>query len=185
MYTFEYTLDEKDYLEFNKFHHMNSAETKKITKPTNLLFAAIGFVGWILLMFFEIPETLAFLGILLGFLTAFCVVVFSLILLWKPLIMLLVRISIKSMKKQGKLPFGKVNIIHFSEEDIHQIAEISETKVKYDIIEKIDVGDKAIYIYFTAAQAFLVPYSAFENEQQTIDFLSFIKEKVPGKPMTN
>jgi AMMECR1 domain-containing protein len=49
---------------------------------------------------------------------------------------------------------------------------------KYTLIEKIAVTEKAIYIYFSSVQAYILPVTAFAEEKSKLEFLEFINSKV-------
>jgi len=89
--------------------------------------------------------------------------------------------QLKRIKKEGKLPFGKIVKVHFDEKNLHETSEVAETKVNYHNVEKIAEGSHAIYIYISAMQAFILPHRTFESEQQKTEFLFFIKGKVSIK----
>jgi len=46
------------------------------------------------------------------------------------------------------------------------------------LIEKIAVTEKAIYIYFSTVQAYILPITAFSDEAERRRFLEFIHSKV-------
>jgi hypothetical protein len=85
---------------------------------------------------------------------------------------------IKKMKKDGRLPYSNEAILKFDNESIHEITPNSECKTKYSLIEKIAVTEKAIYIYFSSVQAYILPVSAFTEEEGESEFLAFINSKV-------
>ena len=96
----------------------------------------------------------------------------------KPLFMLVMKLNIKLIKKDGRLPYGKDVLIQFNEDYFIENTNETESKVKYEIIEKIVCGMYAIYIYISSIQAFIVPFSVFENEEQRNEFLEFVNNKV-------
>ena len=172
MYKFSYTLNDTDYLEFNIFHANNSAVYKKQLLVLRLLLPLV--LAVLLLVYYTYnrdPLELLIKGIVyaIGSLLWFFVA--------KSLRTSSIKSNIKAMKKSGKLPFGKNTEIQFGEDDIHDISELSESKIKYSVIEKIAMGKNAIYIYFSSIQAFIIPFSVFENEEQKADFLAFINQK--------
>jgi len=168
MYIFDYNLYDSDYLEFNKFHHRISPTTQKIF----YVLTAICALGCLIIFFGQgryVVSVILFAivaGITFGF---------------KHIITLILKININSLKKKGKLPFGKTVKIHFDRDYIHEISEMAESKVNYENIEKIAEEKHGVYVYIGAIQAFIIPHRAFASQQQKSEFLSFINEKVPAK----
>lgn len=66
----------------------------------------------------------------------------------------------------------------FDEEFIRDINPLAEIKTPYSGVEKIGVTEKAIYIYYSSIQAFIVPTACFENETEKQEFLTFLSSKV-------
>lgn len=65
--------------------------------------------------------------------------------------------GLKKMKKEGRLPYSNEAIVKFDDESIHEISLNTESKTKYSLVEKIAVTEKAIYIYFSSVQAYILP----------------------------
>jgi hypothetical protein len=95
----------------------------------------------------------------------------------KKIILKFMTIGIKKMKKEGRLPYSNEAILKFDDEYIHEITPNTENKTKYSLIEKIAVTEKAIYIYFSSVQAYILPVTAFSEEMDKIKFLEFINMK--------
>ena len=89
--------------------------------------------------------------------------------------------SIKKVKKEGRLPYSNEAILKFDDESIHELTPNTENKTKYSLIEKIAVTEKAIYIYFSSVQAYILPVSAFSEEMEKQKFLEFINLKTDIK----
>ena len=104
--------------------------------------------------------------------------IWSLLILNRQFIRFRIKRAIKSVKKDGKLPYGSDVLINFGEELIFEIADGNELKIKYKNLGKVAVGSRAIYIYHNITQAFTVPFSAFETESQRDEFLEFINYKI-------
>lgn len=176
MYKFSYSLDEKDYLEFNRFHFNTASANRKITLLLRL------FVP-VMLIVLSLPTFVNHEDMYEVLISGVICVITSVIWFFavKPLCMLNIKVSMKFMKKDGKLPYGKNVQIYFNEEEIHETTEVAESKVKYSNIEKIAEGSQAVYIYIGAAQAFIIPLSVFETEVQKNEFLLFINSKNPKR----
>lgn len=81
------------------------------------------------------------------------------------------------VKKEGRLPYSNEAILKLDYEKIHEITPNTENVIKYSLIEKIAITEKAIYIYFSSVQAYILPVTAFSEEMEKQKFLEFIKEK--------
>jgi len=78
----------------------------------------------------------------------------------------------------GKLPYGRNTLIRFQAEYIFEMTDEAETKLKYKNIEKIIFGKDVIYIYTSAIQAFLIPFSVFETQEKRDEFCAFLNQKM-------
>ncbi|MCL2633916.1 MAG: YcxB family protein [Oscillospiraceae bacterium] len=170
MYQFKFSLNEKDYLEFNK-HYLSNDLANRVFSIVFRLVIAIGFLVLVILKSFTDE------GFILYYFISYGILGVSLIVFYKPIEMLTVRIIIKITKKRGKLPMGSEVTIIFEEDYIYEITEITETKIKYETIIKLFEG-KAIYIYFSSMQAFIIPLSVFESEIQYKEFKDYIHHKI-------
>ncbi|MCL2361803.1 MAG: YcxB family protein [Defluviitaleaceae bacterium] len=176
MYNFSFHVTEADYLEFNKQHNLASLKTQKFVRVIRvILLILIGFLVFSTVFIVDEPRVgdLVFFGFLAAF------VIFG----FKPLTLLLVRVQIRTIKKQGKLPFNKDVQLRFDEDSYTEITDVSETKMKYTPLERVVEGPNAVYIYVGAIQATLIPNAAFESEEQKQEFLVFIRSRKPVKIM--
>lgn len=173
MYEFQITLDDDDYLRFNQYHLFNSSIGKKTIMSFRLLIPFICFM--VVVIFF-----IAGADFLLMLFEAIAMLIFSIFWIAKCKKMLLKSINkrIKTMKKEGRLPYSSEAILKFDHESIHEITPNTENMTKYSLIEKIAVTEKAIYIYISSVQAIILPVTAFAEEKSKIEFLEFINSKV-------
>jgi len=86
--------------------------------------------------------------------------------------------AIRSLKKQGKPPYGESVRIQFNEDFFTHDSNGKEVKDVYSNIEKVTVGSTAIYLYYNAVQATMLPLSIFDSQAQQNEFLSFITKSV-------
>ena len=170
MFKFNYTLEEKDYLQFAKYHYKNAPSQKRTAFVVRLLAAFLllaSIASAVLSGGFN--STAHILGIILS----------GVILLgWDLIMRSAVKSQIKSMKRDGKAPYGEASQVYFSEDDVHSVSESTETRAKYANLGRICDDGNAVYIYINAIQAFVLPYRAFESEAQKAEFLTFISGKV-------
>ena len=173
MFHFRFTVTEKDYIEFNEFHALNSPHGKKSFNTWRFFVPIIlaAFFAVILISSFT-PETL------IGAITLWAVVSGVWMLVSKPLYLMLIRNNINKMKKSGKLPYSKNVFFQFNEEYILEVTEESETKTKYSNIVNAVMGKSAVYLYMNVAQGYIIPFTAFESEEQKAALIRFINYKI-------
>ena len=173
IYNFKYSISEDNYLAYSIFAHEN-LNNLGWTKFMPYLFISAAFIGALLLGFFRVPDV------------PFLVVVPITSVLVYFITILYVASSYeaglkKSMKKiidKGfKLPFGRNVEVLCNDEGFISVDELAETRIKYTSVTQIAEGKDAVYVFFSALQAFIIPFSAFENEAQRNEFLAFLKGK--------
>ena len=176
MYKFNYVLTDNDYFEFNRYHMENAPQMKKQITGLRLIAPAM-LIIMIILSVLNRDETEDITAFIIG--SSFVFVFISIVWFFaaKLLLMFSLKAQIKLMKKDGKLPYGKNVSIEFDETFFIESTEINETKTKYASIEKIAVSNNMIYVYFSAIQAFILPLSVFESNEQKDAFLLFINDK--------
>lgn len=181
MYTLQYELTDEDYLKFNITHRFSTPALRQRTQIYRFGFAAMYAALAVIWLFFFPSRTLnvifgiAFAGIA-------CFYLFG--MTWR--IKRSMRRSMDRLKSMGKLPYDTTITITFDEDGIHSVSENKEETTKYSAIERILLGEDAMYIYDSAATANLVPYRAFQTEQERQEFLDFLEAKtnvkaVPGQ----
>lgn len=173
MFEFKITLDDTDYLLFNQYHLLNSPAGKKSLLSFRFI---IPFICFMFVVIFFIAGS----DFQLILIEAIVMTILSIswVGLSKKMILKSMKNRIKKMKKEGKLPYDSEAILKFDDESIHEITPNTEMKTKYSVIEKIAVTEKAIYIYFSSVQAYILPVTAFSEEMEKLKFLEFINSKV-------
>ncbi len=85
--------------------------------------------------------------------------------------------GMKKLKNEGKLPFASETLIKFDDESIYETTQNVENKVKYSMVEKVGVTDKAIYAYISSVQAIIIRNDVFADDEEMQKFLEFIRFK--------
>lgn len=176
MYEFKYLVSDQDYIAFNLYHHWNTPARKTWLRITRWMFPTLA-VAIVLYSYIQYQDLLRTMIQLVCFTIASVIWV----LLAKPsdlrLLNRTIKRTIKSMKKQGKLPYGQDVLLRFEEDFFVEITTESETKTKYSSIEKVVADQNALYIYISVIQAIILPFSVFENQEQKETFWHFINHK--------
>lgn len=170
-------MTEADYFEFNKFFNLKSAQGRENLKLARarvavmffaIIIIALGMMRLSLEFYIFAPLMLVFL------------IVYEIAL--PKLYIRALKKSIEKMKKDGKLPFSFDYVIEFHEDRFIETSETEKTEAVYSVIENISVNDGvAIYLHKDVRRAHVVPFSAFESEEQINEFLDFIIAKVFGE----
>ena len=173
IYTFSYNIDNNDYLQFVKYHHGNSRDSRRRILFSQLVIPAV-FAIWITMQLANSQNPAATMTMGIVF------VIFSIVWIFflsKHLLWLSMKSNLTAMQKNNTLPFDSKIRLELGDENICQITENSETKVIYSDIEKITQGPNAIYVYISATQAFIMPFSVFDSDIQRNEFLEFLRKK--------
>ena len=172
MYNFVYNLNDKDYLEFNTYHFNSTPSYQKRLLVTKL-FVPVVFA--VLLVYFYVRDRYLFPVLVSGFVYAALSVVWFFAV--KPLTIMGLKMRINSLKKDGKLPYDKNIRLKFDDMSICETSEKGEARLFYSVIERIVEDNHAFYIYHSAIEAFIIPFSVFDNIEQKNGFFEFINAK--------
>lgn len=171
MFEFDYTISEKDYYEFNRYHALHSPVGKKSRRIITLIIPFVFLIQ--LLIDIMNGRTENIVGIAIVYL------LYSLV--WTLMVGFLIRLSLrmntKFLKKNGKLPYDNQIELRFDEDFIYEKAPLTEIKMSYAKLERVAVGKEGVYLYHTVMSAFVMPNKVFTNTAQKYDFLQFMHQK--------
>ena len=171
MFEFDYTVTEKDYMEFNRYHAQNSPAGKKSRNIALYMMLAALLLVLVTDIISGNTEKMIFT------LIAFAVMGVFVFLLLGPMMRWNVKLSTRIMKKSGRLPYDKQVNLRFEDDLIIEKTPMTEVKTSYASLERIAVGKEGVYLYNSAISAILIPNTVFSNAAQKFDFLQFIHEK--------
>lgn len=167
---FTYTLNEQDYLDFNIFHLYNTPANKKGLLLSRILTP----VAFMLIAFLcsELLGAPAFFYGLFGLLSFVWFVHF------RKIKNKYLEIDIKHIKKAGKLFCPDEVTLCFEQDFFTETSQDSASKVKYSLIERVGVGEAALYLYTGAITSYMIPYRTFQNQAERDELISFLKTKI-------
>lgn len=170
-FRFQLIFNDNDYLEYNKFHLLRSPYGEKPRKSMKSM-PTVMLVGFALI-------SLIFNGFSLSSLLYIIPLFIIWLLFWlfmDKFLIYTVKMQIKQLEKNGKLPYSKASILEFYEKGLVEITEDNKTELKYTAIERISIVDKKyIYIHTNSITAYIIPYSVFESDEQRSEFFVFLK----------
>ncbi len=171
MLEFRYRVTEEDYLRFNREFMLHSKGGKTILW-TYRLTAIICSACFVLLA--ALVGDLRKAAALAAGLALFCAA------MWLNAKKLLLRTcdrSVRRLKRDGKLPYSETGTLTFSQDDIREENAQSTAAYHYDAIERTALSRGAVYVFFSAMQAFILPESAFSGDEERQALLGLLKEK--------
>ena len=171
MLELRYRIAEEDYLRFNREFMLHSKNGKRVLW-TYRLTAIICSACFVLLAALE--GDLRKAVVLAAVLALFCAV------MWLNAKKLLLRTcdqSVRLLKKDGKLPYSETDTLTFALDDIREENAQADTTCRYDAIERTVLSHGAVYVFFSAMQAFILPESAFSDDKERQALLDLLKEK--------
>lgn len=169
MYTFRFQVDEKDHFESILCHAYTVPKYRKRLMMERFLYPVL-FMG-IAFLFGLLSEYRFILYIDFGILSV------AWIFLFRKLVQYKIRKNMKVMAQTGKMPYGEEITRTFDEEKMSSMTADTESSRGYSSIEKIVLGENAMYLYIYAASAVILPYRAFAGNEEKEAFLRFIQEK--------
>jgi hypothetical protein len=168
-YHFTFSLTERDFFEFNKYHLYHTPASKR----------------WLILARFAgsvIFFTLAFsLGAIRGHRVSVYALFCALGLVWlasyPQLVDLGIMRRIKRLNKRGRLLCQREIIFRFENDGFIETTPDKDAKFRYAVIERVAAGGGGVYLYIGASLAHVLPNHAFANTAQRGAFLLFIQTK--------
>jgi hypothetical protein len=118
---------------------------------------------------------------LIFFLPPFAVIAFLWFVFYPRFFKWTVRKRVSKMINEGNNK-GTVGVheLTLTPEEIIETGEMGESRIKWDIVQKIHTTDKHIFIFIGAMKALIIPKRSFTNEEGCREVLRVIKENRPA-----
>ena len=175
MFKFNIQLTDKQYYDFNTFHNTHSKYCKKTTLLMRIMCVAL-----VAVMMVRFAMTHGFDKAAIAGLVAMAVFGVLLIVLVKPFYKVVTIILVKMISSKSKKPlYSPTATMEFSEEYVEEATPTDESKRKYSALDcAYFIRGEVAYIYINVQQAYIMPRSCFESQQQWDSFVEFIKSKI-------
>ncbi len=185
MFKFEFSIDDNDYIKFNEYFNYIQNFNKRIYIFSKFIIPIIcifiNIINYIYKEDISLKDTIYTISIEIIF---FIVFLYFLGFTYKKYIENIVKINIKSCKKNGTLPYDKNIIISFNNEEIIEESNNKSTTYKYDIIEKVIINEDYHYIFFNALEAIILPNYVFKQNKQQKKFDNFLITKIDSNKIS-
>ncbi|WDV46423.1 YcxB family protein [Clostridiaceae bacterium M8S5] len=165
-----YQLTEKDIIDFNIHHLKTSPALKKSV-----------FIQRIIGPLIDIPAIFIAHKLTNISLLYWSVIFISMAILWYAFYPKHIE---KRYKKQVSKMFAEgknkdlfaPSTLNISEDEIVRSSQYKTSKFEWSSVDKIDIGSNHIFIYDSAVSAVIVPFSAFNTDNERKTFLSLLDE---------
>ena len=163
-------INEEDYICFNIFHANHSKEGKRSKNIQRVKYPILSLI--IIMIFFLAGAGYRLIIAEAVFMTVFCVLwcIFLPKMMEKN-----IRKYINRMKLEGKLPYHADSEIEFQDSMIVETSEQGEINVNYKDIENIYFEQDYLYIFYGAAQAFIIPLHCLGEDRERV--VEYVTEK--------
>lgn len=170
---FSINLTEEDYIEYNKFVMFRSSYGKKRMLKIRIAVALVILVYSVIHLLLRGVSTVSFITLL-----PYLLVLIIYQLIYKPLVVWEIKMSVRSQKKRGKVGYATNSEMVFLEDCFIESTDHNKTEQKYSAIDRVSVvGDKVIYIQVNSLMSYVMPVSCFETKEKYDEFMTFIKTK--------
>lgn len=173
MYEFYYKINKEDYWEYIKTYMFTTPSVKKQVNVVRFILPLLFLIAFLIRLFDY--EDFTSYAVILVVEIIISVIWFFLV---KPFFLLSMKVQIKLMEKDGKYPFGNDTYMSFENDYYIEATEENETKAKYESIDKIITNNNYVYIFISSLQAYIIPNSAFESEEQRESLITFLNNKI-------
>lgn len=167
-YSIDITLNDNDYLAFNKFVQFKSKRGKKQLLLYRILLTVI--------VLFSLLYSLITYGtpsVIIPYVILLIIVQASLI----PFFTLILKAHIKQLQKKSKPLYSRNSHIDFSENAFTETTPDNKTQQNYSGVERVSVYNGYIFIHVNSILAYILPRSAFQSDEQFTGFIEFLKTK--------
>ena len=160
---YEIRINEEDYMKFNVFYQKYSKMGKRQTNTMRILFP---FIALLFFMIFVIAGAKTRLIITEAIGLTIASVIWC---IFTPNIMEInVRRNINMIKANGKLPYHPYAEVELQDSMIVEKSEQGEIHVNYKDIETIYSDEDYLYVFYSATQALIFPYTCLGDDKERI-----------------
>lgn len=165
-----FELTRQDYIEYNLFYHLNSKESRKAMQKTRYLVPIV-----FLLLAYPITR----LSALPFWWWATVLTIISVVMIIKypkrfnKIIAKKAEQMLEERNSRGVLGSRTIEI---TETAIISAGQASETKIKWEAVERICETEYYLYLYTTFIQVCIIPKRAFESNAKMDEFIQTVKK---------
>ncbi|MBQ7817325.1 MAG: hypothetical protein IJ388_00830 [Oscillospiraceae bacterium] len=169
-FQFDIALTEEDYLAFNYFHHIESADGRKQVQIRRVLF--LFFMAIMVALVIIIRGWTVYTTIYTVLMTLFAFVYF---LCFNKSAKRSLKAQIEKLSKSGNLPFDPISKMEFYEDHLVDISAKMRIELSYEGIKRMCVvANRYIFLYDGIASAYILPLSQIKEQVNPDDFLRFL-----------
>ena len=175
MFSYHISLTDDDFITFNTYHLLNSPAGKRSVFIYRWFVPILSALMVILTALVEQDPAMFIIKITF-------IVIVTIIWLFqvKKLFIRGIKTQVKQTRKTGKLPYFPEADLVFDEYVIRETHSVGMSEIRYEALEKVAVTSDALYLYFSTAQAFILPTTYLATEVEKQQLIDFLVQKNPG-----
>ncbi|MCL1963917.1 MAG: YcxB family protein [Firmicutes bacterium] len=182
MFEFQFEPTMEDYCAFSKHHLYHSPAKKKYRIRMRfiwpLVFGSMATVFIFLAMSSHAAVDSVDRILFAGYAAVCAVAGISFLFFHKQINFWVIQRSIKKNEKYGKLYTAEPRTYQFRENLFFYKSKNETAEVTYANLERIDMGEEAVYVYMGVNQALVLPNRIFADEEEKRRFAAFIQGKI-------
>jgi hypothetical protein len=169
-FSFNVKLTEEDYLEYNKFHMIRSPYGRGNVNGSRIIWTT-AICLFILMNFLRNGFTLVSLLVSIPLFALLALVHIFI----KDILAFSLKMSLKSMKKRGKMGYSPSYTIEFYDDHFIETTETAQTRDQYASIERVSIVGGTYYLHNNNIGAYIILSSSFHSDEERAEFEAFVK----------
>lgn len=172
-YQMRIDLTGQDYVEYNYFHTLHSANGKRSLNNTRFLLWFIFAVAAVMIL---VNTGVSVFSLVMILLLAVFIAVYSAML--KKFIRKNLSAQLERLGEDGKPPYSPVTMLVFAENKLTATGEGKRTELWYSALERVCLyEDRYLFLYESSLSAMIVPVSQVQAQVDYPAFLLFLEQK--------
>ena len=169
-FSFNVKLTEEDYLEYNKFHMLRSPYGRGNVNGSRTIYT-VAICLFLLANFIRNGFTVTTLLVSIPLIALLALVHIFI----KDILAFSLKMSLKSMKKRGKMGYSPSYTIEFYDDHFIETTETSQTREAYTGIERVSIVGGTYYLHTNNIGAYIILSSSFHSDEERAEFDAFVK----------
>lgn len=173
MYTYEFSLEKQEFIDFNIYVQKNKTNYKKTIWGVRIM----GPILFVLVGFMLSKNMDTYGGVIFNYSIWGIASILWLLLIEKHLLRTVTKKLHKLIEKSENDSLLIHRTLEISETCIRSNSNLTSSRINWDGVIAVEESDKALYIFISAVQAVIIPKRILRDEIEISDLISYCKEQ--------